>query len=201
MENEQNNNEFFLEDFPPLINYEHLDKNPSNKRVHFEEDTISISQKRTKEISTIRGKIINQMLYIEDFLNKIIASYFSKSLDDLFRFNNIILSKKEVTLSLKWKILGDLMEDYEYLRKIDNPSLLRREIQELINIRNDLAHGQLKFDINSKKPFIEYYRNGIKREEITQDYLGEFNKKFQNVYEKLFRVYQDIIISKYAEEK
>lgn len=186
-----------FEDLCPLTTYEAFEKSENKDSVKFKNGFFSKSQKRVQEIANIRGKIINHVISIEKISDMIIASYFSESLDSLFKFKNLILSKSQITTFLKWKILKEIMEDYQYFDEIKDCSQLRKEIHDIINTRDDFAHGELKFDTVSMNPYIEYYRNGIKKKMITQDYLDQLNKKLKNVHEVLSDVYLKILNEKY----
>ena len=127
----------------------------------------------------------------------IIASYFSEKLDKLLEFKDLILSRNQLTLFLKMKILTELMTKYDYFKDADKSNKLKQDLHDIINIRDDFAHGEIRFDINNMEPFLKYYRDGIKKRKITQEHLDEIHLKIQQVNDQLTQIYHQIIIDKY----
>lgn len=152
-----------------------------------------------KEINDIRGRIINQTICIEKLMDFIIASYFSDNTTAWYKFQMIILSKSQITIFFKWNILREIMNDYKYFART-NKKQLKTDLKEIINIRDDFAHGELIFDMSSMEPYIEYYRDGIKTRKITQENLDELNKKMKSIYDILSKINSDIIEEKYEKK-
>lgn len=69
-----------------------------------------------KEVGDIRGRILNALIGIEQLMDNIIASYFSKNIDIFLDFKSSILSKSQVTTMLKWKILRDIIDESEFFK-------------------------------------------------------------------------------------
>ncbi len=184
-------------DLFPMISYEAFKKIENKKPFKFDGESFLKSQKIIPEVANIRGKIINHAISIERVMDFIIASYFSESMKDLLKFKNLILSKSQVTIFLKWNIFREITKDYIYFNKIKDISELKRDMLEVIETRNNFAHGELKFDTLSMEPYLEYYKDGIKKKKITQSYLDGLNKKLGRVHENLVKVYMRIMTEKY----
>ena len=143
------------------------------------------------EVTYIRGIIINQVISIEKAMDCIIALYFSENMKKPGEFGNIILSKPQVTFFLKWKILKEIIENKIFDDVKDKKKIIR-DLHDVMEIRDNFAHGFLEFDMKSKKSFIEYYRDGIKKEEINQEYLDNIHEKLGYISDKLNRMFVEI---------
>jgi len=126
-----------------------------------------------------RGDIINNSLFIEEQLEIILFKIFRKEFG-------------VITFMDKWKKLGEMFHSIEPYKERDY-SLLRTDLLEIINIRNKFAHGKLThFGDNSEKMIIEYFSEGVKREEINEKTIGDFIELVKKCREKLNEIISEL---------
>jgi hypothetical protein len=93
------------------------------------------------DIRIIRGKIIEQAIYIERFIDYYIANYFCGDKRKSFELIDIIISTNKITFDSKLEVFKTITEKYNNQFLINNPQLINR-IRKIIQVRNVFAHHQ-----------------------------------------------------------
>jgi hypothetical protein len=152
------------------------------------EDTGSKLKKHSfifKKITKYRGNIIELCLFIENMLNIIISHFFfGRNYDKHDAFRGLVLEKEFFNLMNKRKLLSDI---YEMSKgKIpgldaENFNRLKRNVNDLILIRNKMAHGVIYYDNPSDSYLLEYY-NGTKMiDKFDEKFIADFIDKYRHI--------------------
>ena len=113
---------------------------------------------------------------LKNFKNIYINSDFSSDLTKNLYFNGIRFSFSEKKSLLKI-IMENYPEKFAYI-KIEN---LFNEIQEILDFRNALAHGQMTFDHKTKIASVFHFRKSkkeIKAFGLSDEKIKEYDRKF-----------------------
>lgn len=144
--------------------------------------------KKDLDFQSIRGRIINASLLVEEKISMILNKVFVKKDQKLNTlFQSIVLDREFFTFMAKWKVLRDLFHNFTVF-KDKNYSDLLNNIKEVIDIRDMFAHGT-NTHLEDKAIVIDYFKEKPRREEITKEFLEEFDKKIKSVYQELDSVY------------
>ena len=85
----------------------------------------------------------------------------------LYSNENILMNIINGNLEENEDYTGDISKE---IKRIDWKKF-KTNLHKIIEIRDDFAHGLLHIDMGSGNTVLEYYRNGSKRKEITQEWL------------------------------
>jgi hypothetical protein len=143
-------------------------------------------KKRQNFIQNKRGEFISACYDLENYLAQFISEFFFK--DDLIKkemFHELILDATILTFRQKKNLAKQLMEkspDETIGNTIskENREELFKKVEEVIKIRNALAHGKVIIDYNNNKSIIQYYDSNkqIKIDlELNEDFFQENDKK------------------------
>lgn len=151
-------------------------------KIDFERDTPLFE--KLKEIDRCRGTIISGMIDVENKMQTIISAYFTEEIKQKSKLDEMVLSRPQITTMLKWKMFCDILKDASFMNEDDFKDL-RRIIHELIEIRDNFAHGTLCFDMETREPFLQYYRDGHKELNLTAEYFESIEKKINDALKGL----------------
>ena len=144
--------------------------------------------KRDNDFQSIRGRIINASLLVEEKIDKILNKVFVKREQELNNlFQSIVLGREFFSFMAKWKVLRDLFHNLSIFKDKDY-STLSNEIKDIIDIRDMFAHGRNTHK-GDESIVIDYFKEKPKREEITQEFLEDFDKKIKFIYQQLEEIY------------
>ena len=121
-----------------------------------------------------RGHIINNALFIEEKVDTIISNLLFYDLEKKVLFQSIILSREFFGFMNKWKVLKDLMGTMEIF-KDGKYNIFFSNLHKLINERDKFAHGKVTYmGDRGEKIILEYFKEKIQKEEITEKTVEEF---------------------------
>ncbi len=161
---------------------------PSGGEYKFELDTTE-AFKKDEGFQAIRGQIINNSLFIEEKIDYIITKVlFNKNFAQADLFINIILSREFFSFMNKKKVLKDLLSSIDPFKN-RNYHELYQNIQKVIDERNKFAHGQVSYSGNKgEKILIQYFKEEIVNEEITQTSVNNFLDIVRKCYGELDKI-------------
>ena len=143
--------------------------------------------KKDLEFQAMRGQIINSSLWVEEKIELLIAKLLIPSGGEASGlFISCVLGREFFTFMAKWKVLRDLLKAVSPLNEKDHSKMLT-DIKEIIDVRDMFAHGKNLYlgDGKENKLVIEYFKDGLKREEVTSSFLEEHNRKAKELYMRL----------------
>ncbi len=165
---------------------------PPNGTYKFEFDTTE-AFKKDEQFQSIRGQIINNALFVEEKIDYIITKIlFNKNFAQADLFINIILSREFFNFMNKKKVLKDLLSSVEPFKNRNHHELYQN-IQKVIDERNKFAHGQVSYSGNKgEKIFIQYFKEEIVNEEITQTSVNNFLDMARKCYGELDKIMAEL---------
>ena len=97
----------------------------------------------------------------------------------------LFFENKSVTLDSKRHLLISALESSERLepQKIKE---LDRNIRKVMDWRNAFAHGRIRF--KGEKVYLAYFKNGLKQEELTDDFYTKIESYFWGAYNEAFNL-------------
>jgi len=139
--------------------------------------------KKNAVITKIRANIINYALWIEDFLDEIIEKV-------LFPGNKKPVFRQSIYEDLRFRKKGNIFKSIinNKIINLDKPDEIIRQVQEIINIRNDFAHGEVIF--NHKKIYLKTLRG--KKIELDDSYFNKANDKFEKALTTLNHILTEL---------
>ncbi len=126
--------------------------------------------KNDLKIQELRGRIINATVFIEEKLDRILI----KKLGEIYNLNK--------RFSEKIKIFQNFLYNKDFF-EINNFQLIN-DLKTLAKERNKFAHGSVVHHLG-EKIMLEYSKNPIKREEISEEYLKRFDELVKSLYTRL----------------
>lgn len=140
-------------------------------------------EKIAHSIANDRGKILQLGIALENDLEGIIQLAMmgnAVSKTSPFVINSVL---NRLSLRNKFDIFRDMTKSLEPLSKNDYKKLLNR-IENLINLRNRFAHGDLVFE--DEKVFLRYVQGGKRKEDLlTNNYFRRYEKLFRETFDDL----------------
>ena len=92
----------------------------------------------------------------------------------------------------KKKVLKDLLSSVKPFNERDYHELYQN-IQKVIDERNKFAHGQVSYSGNKgEKIFIQYFKEKIVNEEITEESINSFLECSRKCYEELDKIMAEL---------
>jgi hypothetical protein len=153
------------------------------------EPNIGEALKKDDLFQAWRGHIINNALFIEEKIDLIISKLlFRKELEGAGLFKSVVLSREFFSFMSKWKVMRDLLKTLSPFKEA-NYSELFRDLQFIVNERDKFAHGQVMYSGNSgERILLEYFKETLQKEEITEATVKTFIEKCTKCYEKLDKI-------------
>jgi hypothetical protein len=133
-----------------------------------------------KDVALFRGFYINEIIKLEKLIDLFVAQFFCKNDEIAEDLLGMLLGTERISLNNKKNILFDIINKHFPELLIEFPDL-KTDIQELITIRNVLAHQML--DTSGEFDKIEFLKTNADR------------KKYP--YEKQYAIDKTTLISKY----
>lgn len=141
---------------------------------------------------------INQIIALEALLNNILLDYFLKDANSVRRaaYRQLILEGRFFTIYDKRKVFCELMKSclvFEIAVSEEDGRNLRKELQEIIEHRNHLAHVEISVELSELYGIIEY-KKGSKtiKEKLDTKKKRQYMEKVTRVHEQLFDIYEKI---------
>lgn len=183
------------EDFPKLIKLAtKFDDVPGRDKKfrgsYRAEDLISIL-KEQKNLSLIRGEIISSSLNTEIRVNEILSRFFFPEDDSKRRlFLELFLEKEFFTFMQKWKTLRELLNLGKLKIRNGSTKFLLDKIHNIIEIRNNFAHGEIIFF--GKLSYLRYLKDGkLIQVRLDKKYLFKLSRLFKRTITLLEYLNQD----------
>lgn len=134
-------------------------------------------------IRNVRANIINNALWVEDFLDDIIEKV-------LFPGRKELVFRDSIYEDLRFRKKGDIFRSIirNKIVSLDRPDEVIRQIQEIITIRNDFAHGKVFF--RRRKMFLETLKG--KEIELNDSYFIRANHNFRKTRGALSHILREL---------
>lgn len=148
-------------------------------------DNIKFLEK-LKEVTYFRWKIIWYSTSIENLLNAniefILFNYKDKNSE---LFQNLFLRTNNLTFFSKWNIFKELCKLSEKTKDYYDKKIIT-EINNIIELRNHIAHWYLIYDYKEENFYLEYVDRGkVVNKLITDSYIEESIKKLYECINKI----------------
>ncbi|MFZ3077234.1 MAG: hypothetical protein WA139_02165 [Candidatus Aenigmatarchaeota archaeon] len=149
--------------------------------------------KQLNDLLTIRGRVVEKSIEIEEQLNFLTSSLLFKNqinkLGEAKFFEDFIMNTTHLAFSSKLKIFRSLYKICSFLKEREEISKsLATQIQKIIEIRDNFAHGDICFkDVKPPlTPYLFYYReNEPKEQQLDNNYFDSLNLLYKKTFEKL----------------
>jgi len=134
-------------------------------------------------IRNVRANIINNSLWVEDFLDDIIEKV-------LFPGKKELVFRDSIYEDLRFRKKGDIFKSIirNKIVTLDKPEEVIRQIQEIMTIRNDFAHGKVFF--RRRKMFLETLKG--KEIELNDSYFDRANSNFRKAADTLSHILREL---------
>ena len=162
---------------------------PPGGTYKFELENINDALKKDDLFQAWRGHIINNALFIEEKIDLLISKLlFRKELEGAGLFKSMVLSREFFSFMSKWRVLRDLLKTISPFKETYNPGLLS-DLQFIVNERDKFAHGQVMYSGNKgEKIFLEYFKETLQKEEISEETIKAFIQKCSKCYVGLDKI-------------
>jgi len=134
-------------------------------------------------IKNVRANIIYNALWVEDFLDDIIEKVLFPGKKELV-FRDAIY--EDLKFRKKGNIFGSIIRNK--IVPLDKPDEVIRQIQEIITIRNDFAHGKVFF--KRRRMFLKTLKG--KEIELNASYLNRVNHNFRKARDSLSHILREL---------
>ena len=148
-----------------------------------------------------RSEVIEAGLFIENGLSNVLLDFLAGAATDRRALVQAhILEAEFCSFFQKWKLLRQLLEQYADGLALDphEAKELRRELHEVIALRNKFAHGVIFVDAQDFSVWIEYMDSGKKFEQLNEAELVAAKDKCDSVHARLWRVHEALHAHAYA---
>jgi hypothetical protein len=134
-------------------------------------------------IKKVRANVIDNSLWVEDFLDEIIEKA-------LFPGNKRIVFKEAICEDLKFRKKGNIFKSIvkNELVHLNKPDEIIRQIQEIITMRNDFAHGKVIFE--RRKMFLKTPKGKVI--ELDESYFNRANDNFKKASRTLSQILREL---------
>lgn len=176
-----------------IIRFEDSATIPAEKEVKVLDTIISDNLKRDEIFQHWRGQIINNSLFVEDKIDSIITKLlFKQDAEKASLFKSVVLSREFFGFMNKRKVLGDFLKILIPFKDNNYSNFLGR-INSIIDERNKFAHGQVSYSgVSGEKISLSYFKDGVKKEEITEEKVKIFIESCKAVYIELDEIIKTI---------
>jgi hypothetical protein len=133
-----------------------------------------------------RGEVISRCVDIDHLLGESISQFFLKdNAEKREIFHKLILDAPDFSISKKRNIFKSIMKNHPDEFKTFSPKEQQKFFKELdyvIRMRNALAHGDVIYDYNADKVFLQYCHSQQKKEVVLdQDFFDELRNKISTL--------------------
>lgn len=126
-----------------------------------------------------RGEILNSAIYAEESLETMLQYLLESKKFSSDSFCNNLFVQKGVDFNVKFQMLRALTETHEQIKKDEKEwKEFRGNLSQLINIRNQFAHGRILFK-GEQQPYLIYIEGKKPKEiKLDNDYWGKIEDIF-----------------------
>lgn len=159
-------------------------------RTHTIEDIPKINWDEVDKFQKWRGEVVSQAILVEQQIEEIISKiFFNKNVDLVDNFRSFILGRDFFTFMNKWHVLKDILDTMEPYKNEDYKEL-KRELHDIVNIRNNFAHGKAVH--YNGEIILEYFREGINKDKIDENTIINFRSLCKKCLGKLDIILADL---------
>jgi len=142
-----------------------------------------------------RSEVIEAGLFIESGLTNVLLDFLSgpnQQRRDILKEQ--VLEAEFCSFFQKWKLLRQLLELYAESLGLDETKMkeLRKELKDVISLRNRFAHGVIYVDAQTFAVWIEYVEGGEHFEQILEADLVNAKDACDRVHASLWHVHEAI---------
>jgi hypothetical protein len=142
----------------------------------------------------LRGRIIEQAITLERYMDYYIASHFCKDNNLRREFMSLIVSTDRITFESKRQVLKVLIETYNKDFSAANPKIFSDLIKIMEN-RNQLAHYMINPSEESQKKFtnngtitFKKFKNDLQDVEYSKQHVEELSNLISHYTDKLKKI-------------
>lgn len=162
-----------------LIEISNPEKIPPGESWIISPEDLKDIERQNEDLKNIRGRLLHSALIVEDQITEVIAyAFFPDNLQTRQLFKDIVLNTNFFSFYNKIKVFSQLCELHPNLKSSDLKKL-RGNLYDVMNIRDDFAHGKVKF--SGKQAELHYYRDGHKVQKLDKDYFDKINDLFPSI--------------------
>lgn len=148
-----------------------------------------------------RAEVIEAGLFVESTLNNVLLDFLAPpSLDGRDRLRSLVLDAEFCSFFQKWRLLKQLLKLYESGLHLDQGEMktLRKNLHEVIALRNQFAHGQIYVNGTDFSVWLEYVDDTKKRVQLNEEQLRMAKEQCDLVHKLLWKVHETIEKVEYA---
>ena len=140
-----------------------------------------------------RGEIITNSISVEEKIEEIITKLlFRKEVEGAFLFKSIVLARDSFSFMQKCKVLSDLLKNLIPFKERDY-SILMQKIHDIINTRNEFAHGKVNYEgVKAEKIIIDYFKEKPRSQEVNAELIEAFSQKCRDCYTELDSILNEV---------
>ncbi len=140
-----------------------------------------------------RGEIITNSISVEEKIEEIIIKLlFRKEVDGANLFRSIVLTRDSFSFMQKCKVFSDLLKNLLPFKERDYSSLIQK-IHDIINTRNEFAHGKVNYEgAKAEKIVVDYFKEKPRSEEINTEVIEKFSQKCRECYTELDAILTEV---------
>ena len=142
-----------------------------------------------------RSEVIEAALFVESSLTNILLDFLSGA--DATRralLREHLLNAEFCTFHQKWKLLRQLLKLYGASLKLPEQEMktLRKELMQVISLRNRFAHCTIRVDARDFSVWIEYLEDGRQFEKVVEEELASTTDLCDRVHGQLWNIHKTI---------
>jgi|LGVF01.1.fsa_nt_gb hypothetical protein len=142
-----------------------------------------------------RAEVIEASLFVENSLTNILLDFFSyPSTERHALMRGLIFDAEFCTFFQKWKILRQLLDFYgnELGLSQSDVKTLKKELHELISLRNRFAHGTIIVDARDFSVWIAFMEGGKQLEKVSESELSKITDMCDRIHGQLYNMHKII---------
>jgi len=148
-----------------------------------------------------RSEVIEAGLFMENSLTEVLLDFVAApSGDRRALLKSMIFEAESYSFFQKWKLLRDLLDIYVEPLKLDPEEMksLRKELHEIISLRNRFAHGSIFVDVSDFSVWMEYREGAKKFEKLEEPALVAAKDICDRAHARLWKIHEAIAALNYA---
>ena len=134
----------------------------NTKRTDFWDGSI----KAYEHFKQMRAEIIDASLFVENQLSSLLVAFLAEpDSQRAHLIHALVLDADSCSFFQKWRLLKELLQIYAVPLNLDSErmKLLRKELHEVVSLRNRFAHGHLEVDASDLSVWMDYYEGSKRR--------------------------------------
>lgn len=142
-----------------------------------------------------RSEVIEAALFVENSLTNTLLDFFSyPSAQRRAILRGLIFDAEFCTFFQKWKLLRQLVDLYGAELGLEQNELksLKKELHQLISLRNRFAHGTIYVDARDFSVLIEYIEGTKQCDKVIESELSNTTDMCDRIHGQLYKIHKVI---------